>query len=238
MIKIAICDDIPREAEKMEKWVTRFSKENKREFLIDIYESGEELLLHYGGQYDILILDIVLKGVNGVRLASHIRKYDQKVLILFSTRSPDYAFESFKADPSGYLLKSQSYEIFSDIFKKTLNRLSKRKCPILICTQGIKQYVELGSIVYVEYFEHKLEIHFMNGSTQIMKGTIKNFKGQDENGVLMHIHKNCLINKMWVEQCGGRKIYLKGIEKPFDVSRPKWKEIEQEYLRYCKERLL
>lgn len=238
MIRIAICDDVTREAMKMKEWIISFSEKYNREIFVDIYESGEELLLHYGGQYDILILDIVLDGTNGVYLAKHIRKYDQMVLIIFSTKSPDYAFDSFQADPCGYFLKSQSFEIFSDILKKALNKLQKRRCPVLIHSQGVKQCVELGSIVYIEYFEHKLEIHFMDGSMQTMKGTIKSFKMQDRNGLLLHIHKNCLVNKMWVEQCGKRRIYMKGIDMPFEVSRPKWKEVEQEYLSYCKERLL
>lgn len=238
MIKIVICDDTEGEAALLQSWVVKYGSEHQLTMFTDVYPSGEQLLKHYGRQYDLLILDIELPGINGVQAAKHIRRQDKEVRIIFATNYQDYAFESFQVEPSGYVLKSQPYLIFAKTFMRTLNHLNARKSPILFRMNMDKYYVELGSIIYVEYFEHKLSVRLMDGTMKLVKGTLKNFLLQDSSGLLLHIHKNCVVNMLWIERCESRRIYMKGINLPFEVSRPKWKEIENRYLIYCKERLM
>lgn len=58
---------------------------------MDCYYNGEALWLAYEKQYDILILDVEMTGIDGVHLAENIRKTDEEVVIIFSTSHRQYA---------------------------------------------------------------------------------------------------------------------------------------------------
>ena len=49
---------------------------------MDCYYNGEALWLAYEKQYDILILDVEMTGIDGVHLAENIRKTDEEVVII------------------------------------------------------------------------------------------------------------------------------------------------------------
>lgn len=78
MLKIAICDDERNVVEKIKCDI--FSYPEKCE--IDGFYSGEELLLSQKN-YDIIFLDIDMKGMNGIEVAKQLREEDKNVKIIY-----------------------------------------------------------------------------------------------------------------------------------------------------------
>lgn len=55
---------------------------------IDRFSSGEDLLKGYGpGRYDVLVLDILMGGENGIQVAKAPRQRDENVPVIFTTVS-------------------------------------------------------------------------------------------------------------------------------------------------------
>lgn len=94
-MKIILCDDDPSYLAKLQDQMN-FWKESchRSEAKIITFHSSEDLLeeLEKGLQADIFFLDILFNSeMNGLDLASEIRKHDQKVMIVFLTNSEAYA---------------------------------------------------------------------------------------------------------------------------------------------------
>ena len=85
MFHIAICDDEKKYCEEMQQKINQYAEKNNCEICVDCYYNGEALWLAYEKQYDILILDVEMTGIDGVHLAENIRKTDEEVVIIFST---------------------------------------------------------------------------------------------------------------------------------------------------------
>ena len=99
-MKIAVCDDEKSMLEQMEENL----KEFETLFQIDCYSSGEALL-DSGIYYDLIFLDIDMKGISGIDTARMLRKRDKRVKIVYVTAYEDFRDYAFSVHAFGYLVK-------------------------------------------------------------------------------------------------------------------------------------
>ena len=106
LLRIAIVDDLPQDAERLQQALTAEGQTN-----IIRYESGDALLSAISPeQLDALFLDICMEGTNGIGTARQLREKDPHLLIVFVTSSPEYVWEAFPVHPFDYLLKPYKEE--------------------------------------------------------------------------------------------------------------------------------
>ena len=53
-----------------------------------------------GERFDIMLLDILMPGENGMTAAREVREHDTNVKIIFLTSSPEFAVESYAVSSS------------------------------------------------------------------------------------------------------------------------------------------
>lgn len=100
-MKIAICDDEKEIRESLRNILEEYREPLEQ---IDLYAGGEEFL-ECGKSYDLLFLDIDMKGINGIETARKIRLKDKKIKIVYVTAYKEYASQAFSVHAFGYLLK-------------------------------------------------------------------------------------------------------------------------------------
>lgn len=100
-MRIAICDDEDTAVSLLKEMTDSYPEEK---LCADTYESGE-LLLESGRSYDLIFLDIDMKGMDGIETARRIRTHDKKVKIVYVTSYREYAGKAFSVHAFGYLLK-------------------------------------------------------------------------------------------------------------------------------------
>lgn len=95
MIRVAICDDESKVAEKINDSVNFFLTDNKYNFTVEKYYSGESLV-ESKKKYDLIFLDIEMKELNGIETAQAIRSKDLDVKIVYITSYTDYWRRAYK----------------------------------------------------------------------------------------------------------------------------------------------
>ena len=100
-MKIAICDDDKRAADILMDILHQYPNPLEK---IDVYFSGEEFLKQTE-TYDLLFLDIDMKGMDGIETARRIRLRDRKLKIVYVTAYSEYGGRAFSVHAFGYLLK-------------------------------------------------------------------------------------------------------------------------------------
>ena len=90
MIKIAFCDDDMEVLHQMNELLDRYRVERNEDITYAAFQSPFELLteIEKGIRPDILFLDVVMPGQNGMDVAKEIRQYDTNMKIIFLTSSP------------------------------------------------------------------------------------------------------------------------------------------------------
>ena len=115
MKKIAICDDEPAVRKQMEAYF----KELESVFCISYFESGEALL-ESDVLYDVIFLDIDMKGISGIDTARKIRVRDKKAKIIYVTAYEDFREYAFGVHAFGYLVKPVEKEKILEILQHGL----------------------------------------------------------------------------------------------------------------------
>lgn len=102
MIRIAIAEDDFICAELLQQYLDRIDQETGRIFHVTHYGTGEDLLEHYKGQFDLILKDIEMLYLNGMKTTEQIHRQGQPVAIIFVASMVQYSIQGMKSTPSTF----------------------------------------------------------------------------------------------------------------------------------------
>ena len=84
MLKIAFCDDENQETRRLEALLEEYAADRGQDFAHTSYQSPVELMaeVEKGTRFDIILLDVLMPGENGMAAAREIREYDSNEVLL------------------------------------------------------------------------------------------------------------------------------------------------------------
>jgi len=148
LLRVAIVEDDDSYAETLQEYLNKYEQENEVRFQVVRYEDGADLVEKYHGDFDILIMDIELKFMDGMTAAQHIRKMDSNVIIIFVTNMPQFALKGYQVDALDYVLKPISYYAFFPEAGTGAGAYGEKKCKKIYHTSFERKSPE------GQYFKH------------------------------------------------------------------------------------
>lgn len=183
MIKIAIVEDDAIYSSQLKQYLNKYELENGEDFDITFYSDGDMIVEDYHSQFDIILMDVEMRFMDGMTAAEEIRKTDKEVVIIFITNMPQYAIRGYAVEALDYILKPVSYFAFSERLKRAIARMKKRESKsVIINTKNGKARLEVSSIFYIESQGHDLIYHTSAGNF-VASGTMK-----DSEAALLPLH--------------------------------------------------
>jgi len=236
-VKIALCDDNPIELKKISNSIDAFllSENLSDSSEIKTFLSADEVLRYteQNGQFDLLFLDIVMPGMNGIELAKELRSKDRKSMIVFLTTSSEYAVSSYQVDAFYYLLKPYSPSDINSLLKKVFNKLeSEKSTSIVVKESGKLTKIEIHNIQFLESIKHMIHFHLRDSSIISCYGTINEFSDlllSDERFV--RCHKSFIINMNFVKSLSGSYFIMQD-KVIIPISRQSFKQIKNTYIDF------
>ena len=152
LYRIAICDDDREFGADLEQSITQILCERKVEFSIRHYGSGEELLQALNDEEpapQMIFLDVLMDGLNGVDTAKQIRRKDGQVSVVFITSTDQYVFSGYEVHALQYLLKPVDVGKLAQILEYDLKRRFDRNYFTFEIRQTTYQ-VPYDEILYAE----------------------------------------------------------------------------------------
>ncbi len=231
MIRIATVEDDGRDREALITHLHRYEKENSLKFSITEFQDGEDIITNYAAEYDLILMDIEMTFLNGMKTAEKIRELDTDVVIIFITNAPQYAIQGYKVNALDYMLKPISYFSFSETMNRALRKVKIReKEYIAISMKGGKMKLDVSKICYVEVQDHLLFYHTTDGSFST-KGTMRDVDGQLDPKRFFRCNRCYLVNLEYVENYQGSDISVNGTVIQVSRSRRKpFLDVLNEYL--------
>lgn len=233
MIRIAVVEDDTLYIEQLQQYLKDYETETDQKFDIKIYRDGDGITADYKAQYDIILMDIQMRFVDGMTAAEEIRKMDTEVIIIFITNMAQYAIRGYEVGALDYILKPVTYFAFSQKLGRAITRLKKKsKKLVVLQIKGGVQRLEASDIYYVESQAHNLIYHTKEG-VFISSGTMKQAEASLSGMNFSRGNKGYLINLEHVEGVRDKCAVVKG-EKLL-LSRPRTNAFMQELTRYWSE---
>lgn len=173
MIRIAIVEDELDCVEELRGFLDSYRKQSGHELKVSVFTDGEQIVSHYRPEYDIILMDVQMKEMDGMTAAEVIRKQDPEVIIIFITNMAQYAIRGYAVDALDYVLKPVTYFALSQRLDRAVDRLSRRRSHYLtIAVKGGAQKLDISEIYYVESQGHTLIFHTKRENI-LSNGTLK-----------------------------------------------------------------
>ena len=236
MIKIAFCDDEMEVLHQMNELLDRYRVERNEDITYVAFQSPFELLteIEKGIRPDILFLDVVMPGQNGMDVAKEIRQYDTNMKIIFLTSSPEFAVESYSVGAYFYQLKPIWEESFFRLMDAVLAECEKKKKNSLILhsKDGITR-INLQQLEYCEVLGRKLLFHLENGAVLESAGSLDDLAGQlMQYSNFFRPHRSFLVNMEYIQNISSRSIKMVN-DAEIPIPHGKCSEIKNTYMEYA-----
>ena len=113
MIQIAIVEDEEIYVKQLTEYIRKYQTERGRSIKVTVFGDGEDITENYNGVFDIILMDIQMRFMDGMTAAEKIRQMDQKVIIMFITNMIQYAVRGYEVDAMDYVVKPvEDMELF------------------------------------------------------------------------------------------------------------------------------
>ena len=236
MIKIAFCDDDMEVLHQMNELLDRYRVERNEDITYAAFQSPFELLteIEKGIRPDILFLDVVMPGQNGMDVAKEIRQYDTNMKIIFLTSSPEFAVESYSVGAYFYQLKPIWEESFFRLMDAVLAECEKKKKNSLILRSkdGITR-IDLQQLEYCEVLGRKLLFHLEDGAVLESAGSLDDLTGQlMQYSNFFRPHRSFLVNMEYIQNISSRSIKMVN-DAEIPIPHGKCSEIKNTYMEYA-----
>lgn len=234
MITCAVCDDEPRMLEALTACLTASLEERRLPFHMESFPSGAALL-ERDEDFDLILLDIQMEGMDGMETARHLRQAGWQGLLVFVTVLGELVFDAFAVEAFDYLLKPLDDIRFQRTMERVFCALERQDKGRIVVQRGSAcRTIPLTDIVYGEVLGRKVYLHLRDGSTVDYYEKLENL-GHQVDGRFFRCHRSYLVNLDFVLGCGGGRVTLsQGGEIP--VSRLRERDFTQALLRRMRER--
>jgi DNA-binding LytR/AlgR family response regulator len=199
MINLAIVEDEDTYAAQLTEFVEKYQSESGNFFKITRFRDGDEITNGYRGQFDIILMDIEMKLMDGMTAAEEIRRLDQDVVIMFITNMTSYAIRGYQVDALDYVVKPVSYFAFSQKLDRAIGRIKKSSSNIISIDMptGVKK-LDIDNIFYIESEGHNLNFYTSGGQFTI-RAKLSDFEQQLSPYNFFRSNKGYLVNLKYVD---------------------------------------
>jgi len=210
-MNIAICDDSIEMSVQLEEIVDYCFGGNQNNYVCETYLSGEELMevLESGKvSFQIYLLDIEMREINGLEVAALIREFDEQAVIIFVTSHSELMQEAFDVAAFHYLTKP--------IDEKKAKQVLIRAIKVLYVNRLIFQFnkrkktytLYLSQIEYLESYKRKIKI-YADDKVYEYYGNIKEAMEKLDHTLFAQIHVSYAVNMEKVLAVNGDSVILK-----------------------------
>jgi DNA-binding LytR/AlgR family response regulator len=232
-LKIAICDDNSQELARISSLIATYQQEKKAGFTYKAFHSATELLSTMNsGDYDILLLDILMPGMTGMQAAHEIRAFDAGVKIVFLSSSPEFALESYTVKAYDYILKPTSKDKLFPVLDGLIAQEQKPLEGLAVKTHAGMARILFSNLAFVEVINKRLYFHLANGRVREVSSSLSAFEKQLlVRSEFIKVHRSYIVNLWQVAELGSKELVTHA-GKTIPISRLLYSKVREAYLEH------
>lgn len=236
-LNIAIIDDEAPFRKSITAAIDEWVKKSKISAVVNEYSSAESFLFAYEEKkdYDLLLLDIEMDGINGVEMAKQIRHEDETVQIIFITGYPDYMCQGYDLSALHYLIKPVSNEKLFEVLDRALKNIKKGGNRVIFTADGGEKVVALDAILYAESYSHNIHIVTTDGAFDV-RMTISSL-AEVLGSEFIITHRSYIVNLSHIVFLSKSDMTLDSGKK-IPISRNEFKNVHSCFVKYNKGELI
>ncbi|MDB6163195.1 MAG: algR [Xanthomonadaceae bacterium] len=183
---------------------------------------------------DLVLLDIVMPGIDGLETARHLAAFEPRPAVVFCTAFDAHALSAFDAAAIDYLVKPVRAERLAAALERVRTfaagrgqataaaRAGQRRTHLCARMRGSLRLIPMDDVHYLQAEEKYVVVHHARGE-DLIEESLKSL--EDEFGErFVRIHRNCLVARHEIVELkrstdGHVQAVLRHGKQPLEVSR-------------------
>ena len=159
--RFAICDDDQDYARYLEGLAAAWARGAGTALEVERFPSAQAFLFRWEERrdFDVLLLDIEMDGMDGVELARAVRRENDDVQIVFVTGYTDYIAEGYEVSALHYLTKPVNEEKLLQVLTRAVGRLKRNEKALTLVLPDQTVRLPLPQVRYLEVVHNYVTVH-------------------------------------------------------------------------------
>ncbi len=210
--RFAICDDDGDYAGYIGGLAAQWARRAGVELETERFPSAEAFLFRYEERkdFDVLLLDIEMAGMDGVELAKAVRRDDDGIQIVFITGYTDYIAEGYEVSALHYLTKPVNPDKLLQVLDRAVGRLARNEPVLTLELPGETVRVPLGKIRYIDVLHNYVTVHA--GRDYAVKRPLSELE-RSLDSRFFRVGRSCLVNLAYIQRVARTEVELSSGER-------------------------
>lgn len=172
----------------------RYAKEKNIVIEAKIFENAFEFL-ESSEDFDAVLMDIDMPGINGMQAAEQLRKSNKDIDIIFTTNLPQFAVDGYKVQAIDFVIKPITFTNMSFALNKVIDKKTHASNgSFFLKMGGVAKRFQNNEIIYFEMIGHSILLHEEGKEPLKIRGALKNIEGLLNDEVFVKINSGIIIN--------------------------------------------
>jgi len=207
-MRIAIVEDRPEDLGRLSDLLAEEAREREWAYMMEAYPSGEAFLAA-AGKFDIVFLDVIMDGIDGLETARRFRDKGGSALIVFVTVEADYAVEGYEVEAAAFLVKPAKKDGLHRVLDRLERKITARKHkkgPLVALAPGLE--IPAGSLVYAAIADHYLKV-YVSGNVFSPNLSIEELRARlPDDGRFVECSRGVLVNLDHVSKVDAKAVTM------------------------------
>lgn len=237
MLKIACCDDIEKDRDNIIVSLCQIEDKWNEVFDITSFSSGESLCKDIEkNHYDIILLDILMNGINGIETATRIRTMGEETLIIFISNYDERVKELFKLGTIGFLDKPVQTQELEEVLLYASSILKKNEAIYFSFSKnGSTQHIPIKDIIYFESYKNEVILHTVKGDIRFYNSLKSVWEKLQSSDRFIMPHRAFIFNLGFVA-VGVDKVTLKTTGEKYNIGNKYSEDTKNRHIKFLEKR--
>lgn len=226
-MKILIIDDSIIDTESLIRNLEKYSKKYNIDMQINNCKDVKNLQ-DVINKYDILFIDVELQNGNGINLAIEIRKFNNDIKIIFTSKHAKYLKDGYKAHADRYFLKPIDQFEFEIEMENVIREYNYNYMGFYDKKIYCKK-IYYKDILYIEFLQRKTYVHLLSGKIIETNLSLKEWNKMLDENCFSRVHKSFIVNLYNIDEFNKTSITLKNSEI-IPLTRVYYNNFERKYI--------
>jgi DNA-binding LytR/AlgR family response regulator len=227
-MRVAVCDDEQIIRSITVKLLKEYSNQVSIDFEILTFSSGEELL-QYNKDIDIILMDIEMDGIDGIKTTDLIYRRNPKTLTILLTSHVRRFKEGYKVHAFRFMTKPIQRSEFKEYMNDAIAEILGNKT-ITLRKDGVDMKVYIRNILYIAAQFGYSEIWTTRDMFRSELSLLQ-WEDQLDKTLFFRCHKKYIVNVGQIEDLIKNIVILKNGEK-VKVSRRKYPDLREIFINF------
>lgn len=203
-MKICICDDDAVWRLRCREMLAQFGKKHELALEICEFPSGDALLFEAElvvPGIDILLLDIMMPGTDGLQVAQSITESGFAGIIVFLSQTARHYAEAFDVHAYNYIVKEETESRFESVLLSAVDAVRERSEEyISFSCAGVTKNLRMRGIEYFEVTHALITVHYEHGQSFEFYSTMDKLSEKLFGRDFLRVHRSFIVNLRLVKE--------------------------------------